>query len=125
MQFSLKSMLSSINAFNCSSLCWLDNRLYNKYPLCAGVLISPPSSARNTINLLHNNNGNNHHIIIPHTPCPPDILSDEYHEDEDTLSLENLFPCDQSEIYASKKISFIIDEVIQTEANYVNNLRKV
>ncbi|XP_018790114.1 PREDICTED: pleckstrin homology domain-containing family G member 4B isoform X2 [Bactrocera latifrons] len=46
------------------------------------------------------------------------------HEDEDTLSLENLFPCDQSEIYASKKISFIIDEVIQTEANYVNNLRK-
>nr|XP_014087899.1 rho guanine nucleotide exchange factor 25 isoform X2 [Bactrocera oleae] len=48
----------------------------------------------------------------------------EDHEDEDTLSLENLFPCDQSEIYASKKISFIIDEVIQTEANYVNNLRK-
>ncbi|XP_011184265.2 pleckstrin homology domain-containing family G member 4B isoform X2 [Zeugodacus cucurbitae] len=48
----------------------------------------------------------------------------EDHDDEDTLSLENLFPCDQSEIYASKKISFIIDEVIQTEANYVNNLRK-
>ncbi|XP_004517387.1 kalirin isoform X1 [Ceratitis capitata] len=90
-------------------------------PVCS---LSPPSSARNSINLLHNNNGNNHHIIIPHTPCPPDILSDEYHEDEDTLSLENLFPCDQSEIYASKKISFIIDEVIQTEANYVNNLRK-
>ncbi|XP_067626834.1 rho guanine nucleotide exchange factor 25 isoform X2 [Eurosta solidaginis] len=48
----------------------------------------------------------------------------EDHEDEDTISIENLFPCDQSEIYASKKISFIIDEVIQTEANYVNNLRK-
>ncbi|XP_017478912.1 PREDICTED: rho guanine nucleotide exchange factor 25 isoform X2 [Rhagoletis zephyria] len=48
----------------------------------------------------------------------------EDHEDEDTLSLENLFPCDQSEIYASKKISFIIDELIQTEANYVNNLSK-
>lgn len=46
------------------------------------------------------------------------------HEDEDTISLENLFPCDQSEIYASKKISFIIDELIQTEENYVNNLRK-
>lgn len=46
------------------------------------------------------------------------------HEDEDTLSLENLFPCDQTEIYASKKISFIIDELIQTEVNYVNNLRK-
>uniref|UniRef100_A0A034W3J0 Pleckstrin homology domain-containing family G member 4B n=1 Tax=Bactrocera dorsalis TaxID=27457 RepID=A0A034W3J0_BACDO len=89
-------------------------------PVCSST---PPSSARNSINLLHNNNGNNH-IIIPHTPCLPDLLSDEYHEDEDTLSLENLFPCDQSEIYASKKISFIIDEVIQTEANYVNNLRK-
>lgn len=46
------------------------------------------------------------------------------HEDEDTLSLENLFPCDQTEIYASKKISFIIDELIQTEVNYVNNLKK-
>lgn len=46
------------------------------------------------------------------------------HEDEDTLSLENLFPCDQTEIYASKKISFIIDELIQTEVNYVNYLRK-
>lgn len=46
------------------------------------------------------------------------------HEDEDTLSLENLFPCDQTEVYASKKISFIIDELIQTEVNYVNNLRK-
>ncbi|TMW43643.1 hypothetical protein DOY81_011276, partial [Sarcophaga bullata] len=45
-----------------------------------------------------------------------DNLSDEYHEDEDTLSLENLFPCDQTEIYASKKISFIIDEFIQTKA---------
>ncbi|KAH8395375.1 hypothetical protein KR222_003401, partial [Zaprionus bogoriensis] len=53
-----------------------------------------------------------------------DTLGDEYHEDEDTLSLENLFPCDQTEVYASKKISFIIDELIQTEVNYVNNLRK-
>ncbi|KAH8275485.1 hypothetical protein KR026_008594 [Drosophila bipectinata] len=53
-----------------------------------------------------------------------ETLGDEYHEDEDTLSLENLFPCDQSEIYASKKISFIIDELIQTEVNYVNNLKK-
>ncbi|XP_036334732.1 uncharacterized protein LOC118745314 [Rhagoletis pomonella] len=89
-------------------------------PVCTP---SPPSSARNSINLLQNQNGNNP-IIIPHTPCLPEILSDEYHEDEDTLSLENLFPCDQSEIYASKKISFIIDELIQTEANYVNNLSK-
>ncbi|XP_054740092.1 rho guanine nucleotide exchange factor 25 isoform X1 [Anastrepha obliqua] len=89
-------------------------------PVCSP---SPPSSARNSINLLYNNNGNNH-TIIPHTPFLPEILSDEYHEDEDTLSLENLFPCDQSEIYASKKISFIIDELIQTEVNYVNNLRK-
>ncbi|XP_065367313.1 kalirin isoform X2 [Calliphora vicina] len=48
----------------------------------------------------------------------------ENHEDEDTISLENLFPCDQSEIYASKKISYIIDEFLQTEGNYVNNLKK-
>lgn len=40
------------------------------------------------------------------------------------MSLENLFPCDQSEIYATKKISFIIDEFVQTEENYVNNLKK-
>ncbi|XP_052838231.1 kalirin isoform X2 [Drosophila gunungcola] len=52
------------------------------------------------------------------------LLDNDSHEDEDTLSLENLFPCDQTEIYASKKISFIIDELIQTEVNYVNNLRK-
>ncbi|XP_032590650.1 kalirin isoform X2 [Drosophila grimshawi] len=52
------------------------------------------------------------------------LLDTDSHEDEDTLSLENLFPCDQTEIYASKKISFIIDELIQTEVNYVNNLRK-
>lgn len=52
------------------------------------------------------------------------IISWYSHEDEDTLSLENLFPCDQTEVYASKKISFIIDELIQTEVNYVNNLRK-
>ncbi|XP_034479536.1 kalirin isoform X2 [Drosophila innubila] len=52
------------------------------------------------------------------------LLDCDSHEDEDTLSLENLFPCDQSEVYASKKISFIIDELIQTEVNYVNNLRK-
>ncbi|KRG05132.1 pleckstrin homology domain-containing family G member 4B isoform X2 [Drosophila mojavensis] len=52
------------------------------------------------------------------------ILDCDSHEDEDTLSLENLFPCDQTEIYASKKISFIIDELIQTEVNYVNYLRK-
>ncbi|XP_017835678.1 pleckstrin homology domain-containing family G member 4B isoform X2 [Drosophila busckii] len=52
------------------------------------------------------------------------LLDCDSHEDEDTLSLENLFPCDQTEIYASKKISFIIDELIQTEVNYVNNLRK-
>ncbi|XP_032570863.1 kalirin isoform X2 [Drosophila sechellia] len=52
------------------------------------------------------------------------LLDSDSHEDEDTLSLENLFPCDQTEIYASKKISFIIDELIQTEVNYVNNLKK-
>ncbi|XP_017125417.1 kalirin isoform X2 [Drosophila elegans] len=52
------------------------------------------------------------------------LLDNDSHEDEDTLSLENLFPCDQTEIYASKKISFIIDELIQTEVNYVNNLKK-
>ena len=41
------------------------------------------------------------------------------------MSLDNLFYyCDQSEVYASKKIHFIIDELIQTEANYVNNMRK-
>ncbi|XP_017150627.1 kalirin isoform X2 [Drosophila miranda] len=52
------------------------------------------------------------------------LLDSDSHEDEDTLSLENLFPCDQTEIYASRKISFIIDELIQTEVNYVNNLKK-
>ncbi|KPU76782.1 uncharacterized protein Dana_GF11439, isoform B [Drosophila ananassae] len=69
----------------------------------------------------------------PKTPTTPtngklekqaSLLDNDSHEDEDTLSLENLFPCDQSEIYASKKISFIIDELIQTEVNYVNNLKK-
>ncbi|XP_034107149.1 kalirin isoform X1 [Drosophila albomicans] len=64
-----------------------------------------------------------HNGFLTHT-LSFETLGDEYHEDEDTLSLENLFPCDQSEIYASKKISFIIDELIQTEVNYVNNLRK-
>ncbi|EDW60693.1 FYVE, RhoGEF and PH domain-containing protein 4 isoform X1 [Drosophila virilis] len=64
-----------------------------------------------------------HNGFLTHT-LSFETLSDEYHEDEDTLSLENLFPCDQTEIYASKKISFIIDELIQTEVNYVNNLRK-
>lgn len=60
-------------------------------------------------------------IIIFNIHLPFSLNS---HEDEDTISLENLFPCDQSEIYASKKISFIIDEFIQTEGNYVNNLKK-
>ncbi|XP_017835677.1 pleckstrin homology domain-containing family G member 4B isoform X1 [Drosophila busckii] len=64
-----------------------------------------------------------HNGFLTHT-LSFETLGDEYHEDEDTLSLENLFPCDQTEIYASKKISFIIDELIQTEVNYVNNLRK-
>ncbi|EDW10299.1 puratrophin-1 isoform X1 [Drosophila mojavensis] len=66
---------------------------------------------------------NAHNGFLTHT-ISFETLSDEYHEDEDTLSLENLFPCDQTEIYASKKISFIIDELIQTEVNYVNYLRK-
>ncbi|XP_037955284.1 kalirin-like isoform X1 [Teleopsis dalmanni] len=80
------------------------------------VNTSPPVSARNSISSPLNGS-------IPQTPSS-ETLSDEYHEDEDTLSLENLFPCDQTEIYASKKISFIIDELIQTEVNYLNNLRK-
>ncbi|XP_037888112.1 myosin-M heavy chain isoform X2 [Glossina fuscipes] len=46
------------------------------------------------------------------------------HEDEDTLSLENLFPGDQTAIYESKRISYIIDELIETEGNYVKNLKK-
>ncbi|XP_016999450.2 rho guanine nucleotide exchange factor 25 isoform X1 [Drosophila takahashii] len=66
---------------------------------------------------------NGFHSFPSHT-LSFETLGDEYHEDEDTLSLENLFPCDQTEIYASKKISFIIDELIQTEVNYVNNLKK-
>lgn len=49
---------------------------------------------------------------------------DEYHDDEDSLSLDNLFPFDQSEIFASKKIAYIIEELIQTEANYVDNLKR-
>ncbi|KAL7738030.1 hypothetical protein ACLKA6_006383 [Drosophila palustris] len=64
-----------------------------------------------------------HNGFLTHT-LSFETLGDEYHEDEDTLSLENLFPCDQTEIYASKKISFIIDELIQTEVNYVNKMRK-
>ncbi|XP_034650798.1 triple functional domain protein isoform X1 [Drosophila subobscura] len=64
-----------------------------------------------------------HNGFLSHT-LSFETLGDEYHEDEDTLSLENLFPCDQTEIYASRKISFIIDELIQTEVNYVNNLKK-
>ncbi|XP_073846458.1 uncharacterized protein isoform X1 [Musca autumnalis] len=58
------------------------------------------------------------------TSCYPDNLSDEYHEDEDTISLENLLPCDHTEIYSSRKISYIIDELLQTEGNYINNLKK-
>uniref|UniRef100_A0A1I8MIQ7 Uncharacterized protein n=1 Tax=Musca domestica TaxID=7370 RepID=A0A1I8MIQ7_MUSDO len=58
------------------------------------------------------------------TSCYPDNLSDEYHEDEDTISLENLLPCDHTEIYSSNKISYIIDELLQTEGNYINNLKK-
>lgn len=46
------------------------------------------------------------------------------HEDEDTISLENLLPCDHTEIYSSNKISYIIDELLQTEGNYINNLKK-
>ncbi|XP_058984435.1 pleckstrin homology domain-containing family G member 4B isoform X2 [Musca domestica] len=48
----------------------------------------------------------------------------ENHEDEDTISLENLLPCDHTEIYSSNKISYIIDELLQTEGNYINNLKK-
>ncbi|XP_055859036.1 pleckstrin homology domain-containing family G member 4B isoform X2 [Episyrphus balteatus] len=60
--------------------------------------------------------------VLP--PSPTDLCShDEYHEDEDSLSLDNLFPCDQTEIYASKKISYIIEELVQTEASYVDNLK--
>lgn len=58
-------------------------------------------------------------------PNPSDIYNhDENYEDEDNLSLDNLFPCDQSEVYASKKISYIIEELVQTEANYVDNLKR-
>ncbi|KAH8257937.1 hypothetical protein KR038_003210 [Drosophila bunnanda] len=71
----------------------------------------------------HRYSHNGFHTFPSHT-LSFETLGDEYHEDEDTLSLENLFPCDQTEIYASKKISFIIDELIQTEVNYVNNLKK-
>ncbi|XP_017026993.1 kalirin isoform X1 [Drosophila kikkawai] len=71
----------------------------------------------------YRNSHNGFHTFPSHT-LSFETLGDEYHEDEDTLSLENLFPCDQTEIYASKKISFIIDELIQTEVNYVNNLKK-
>lgn len=46
------------------------------------------------------------------------------HEDEDTISVENLFPGDQSEIYKSGKINYIINELLQTEENYINNLRR-
>ncbi|XP_065367312.1 kalirin isoform X1 [Calliphora vicina] len=84
---------------------------------------SYPLNVRNSVSYLFNGNG----VSIPtshHNSSLPDNLSDEYHEDEDTISLENLFPCDQSEIYASKKISYIIDEFLQTEGNYVNNLKK-
>ncbi|XP_059226539.1 kalirin isoform X2 [Stomoxys calcitrans] len=48
----------------------------------------------------------------------------ENHEDEDTISLENLLPCDHTEIYSSRKISYIIDELLQTEGNYINNLKR-
>ncbi|EDW79715.1 uncharacterized protein Dwil_GK17871 [Drosophila willistoni] len=64
-----------------------------------------------------------HNGFLTHT-LSFDTFCDEYHEDEDTISLENLFPCDQTEIHASKKISFIIEELLQTEVNYVNNLKK-
>ncbi|KAI8125043.1 Pleckstrin like proteiny domain-containing family G member 4B [Lucilia cuprina] len=84
---------------------------------------SYPINVRNSVSYLFNGNGVSIPSIHPTTSIP-DNLSDEYHEDEDTISLENLFPCDQSEIYASKKISYIIDEFIQTEGNYVNNLKK-
>ncbi|KAH8296911.1 hypothetical protein KR044_000644, partial [Drosophila immigrans] len=82
---------------------------------CATPATSPTANSSPTFN--------SHNGFLAHT-LSFETLGDEYHEDEDTLSLENLFPCDQTEIYASKKISFIIDELIQTEVNYVNNLRK-
>ncbi|XP_030383826.1 triple functional domain protein isoform X2 [Scaptodrosophila lebanonensis] len=75
-----------------------------------------PSSSLSSANVIANGNGK--------LEKQASILDTDSHEDEDTLSLENLFPCDQTEIYASKKISFIIDELIQTEVNYVANLRK-
>ncbi|KAH8252591.1 hypothetical protein KR032_000718 [Drosophila birchii] len=92
----------------------------------SGISLSSISStcASNPSPPTHRYSHNNgFHTFHSHT-LSFETLGDEYHEDEDTLSLENLFPCDQTEIYASKKISFIIDELIQTEVNYVNNLKK-
>ncbi|XP_075166753.1 uncharacterized protein LOC142238907 isoform X1 [Haematobia irritans] len=86
----------------------------------------PTSSLRHSVgNLFNGNTG----LSLPNfataiTSCYPDNLSDEYHEDEDTISLENLLPCDHTEIYSSRKISYIIDELLQTEGNYINNLKK-
>ncbi|KAH8375420.1 hypothetical protein KR200_001069 [Drosophila serrata] len=91
----------------------------------SGISLSSISSTTCASNpsQTHRYSHNGFHTFPSHT-LSFETLGDEYHEDEDTLSLENLFPCDQTEIYASKKISFIIDELIQTEVNYVNNLKK-
>ncbi|KAH8290505.1 hypothetical protein KR054_003720 [Drosophila jambulina] len=91
----------------------------------SGISLSSISSSTCASNSspTHRYSHNGFHTFPSHT-LSFETLGDEYHEDEDTLSLENLFPCDQTEIYASKKISFIIDELIQTEVNYVNNLKK-
>uniref|UniRef100_A0A1A9UGY2 DH domain-containing protein n=1 Tax=Glossina austeni TaxID=7395 RepID=A0A1A9UGY2_GLOAU len=70
---------------------------------------SSPLTNRHSISCIISSNKD----YIPHT-----------HEDEDTLSLENLFPGDQTAIYESKRISYIIDELIETEGNYVKNLKK-
>uniref|UniRef100_A0A1I8NQ35 DH domain-containing protein n=1 Tax=Stomoxys calcitrans TaxID=35570 RepID=A0A1I8NQ35_STOCA len=98
----------------------------------SSALPSAPSSQYATLSLRHSVgsifNGNTG-ISLPSfataiTSCYPDNLSDEYHEDEDTISLENLLPCDHTEIYSSRKISYIIDELLQTEGNYINNLKR-
>ncbi|KAI8039849.1 kalirin isoform X1 [Drosophila gunungcola] len=95
--------------------------LDNDSGISLGSINTCSTTAANSSPTYRTHNG--FHYFPSHT-LSFETLGDEYHEDEDTLSLENLFPCDQTEIYASKKISFIIDELIQTEVNYVNNLRK-
>ncbi|XP_017125416.1 kalirin isoform X1 [Drosophila elegans] len=95
--------------------------LDNDSGISLGSINTCSTTAANSSPTYRTHNG--FHSFPSHT-LSFETLGDEYHEDEDTLSLENLFPCDQTEIYASKKISFIIDELIQTEVNYVNNLKK-